>query len=204
MEPFTRVTSQVAPLDRVNVDTDQIIPKQFLKRIERTGYGQFLFYDWRFREDGSPNPDFELNDPRYAGAKILVTGRNFGCGSSREHAPWALMDYGFRAIIAPSFADIFYNNCFKNGLLPVVLPEEAVREMLAKAKDRPSYTATVDLEQLVVEDEDGRSWTFEVDEFRRYCLLNGLDDIALTLRHEDKIAAYEARRLPWGGLPAGF
>ncbi len=204
MEPFTRVTSQVAPLDRVNVDTDQIIPKQFLKRIERTGYGQFLFYDWRFREDGSPNPDFELNDPRYAGAKILVAGRNFGCGSSREHAPWALMDYGFRAIIAPSFADIFYNNCFKNGLLPVVLPEEAVREMLAKAKARPSYTATVDLERLVVEDEDGRNWTFEVDEFRRYCLLNGLDDIALTLRHEDKIAAYEARRLPWGGLPAGF
>ncbi len=204
MEPFTRVTSQVAPLDRVNVDTDQIIPKQFLKRIERTGYGQFLFYDWRFREDGSPNPDFELNDPRYAGAKILVAGRNFGCGSSREHAPWALLDYGFRAIIAPSFADIFYNNCFKNGLLPVVLPEEAVREMLAKAKARPSYTATVDLERLVVEDEDGRSWTFEVDEFRRYCLLNGLDDIALTLRHEDKIAAYEARRLPWGGLPAGF
>jgi 3-isopropylmalate/(R)-2-methylmalate dehydratase small subunit len=204
MEPFVRVTSQVAPLDRVNVDTDQIVPKQFLKRIERTGYGQFLFYDWRFREDGSPNPDFELNDPRYSGAKILVAGRNFGCGSSREHAPWALLDYGFRAIIAPSFADIFYNNCFKNGLLPVVLPEEAVREMLAKAKARQAYTATVDLERLVVEDEDGRSWPFQVDEFRRYCLLNGLDDIALTLRHEDKIAAYEARRLPWGGVAASL
>jgi 3-isopropylmalate/(R)-2-methylmalate dehydratase small subunit len=197
MEPFVRLTGVVAPLDRVNVDTDQIIPKQFLKRIERTGFGQFLFFDWRYLEDGRPNPEFELNHPGYQGASILVAGRNFGCGSSREHAPWALLDYGFRAIIAPSFADIFRNNCFQNGMLPVVLPEEDVRLLLDKAKARPGYRLTVDLERCVVEDEEGFRRSFEVDPFRRHCLLNGLDDIGLTLQHEEKIRAYEATIPEW-------
>ncbi|MBI4497920.1 MAG: 3-isopropylmalate dehydratase small subunit [Chloroflexi bacterium] len=194
MEPFIRLTGVAMPLDRVNVDTDQIIPKQFLKRIERTGFGQFLFFDWRFREDGSPNPDFVLNDLKYQGASVLIAARNFGCGSSREHAPWALQDYGFRTIIAPSFADIFFNNCFQNGMLPVVLPEETVNELLAKAKERPGYQVTVDLEQQQVSDEEGPIASFQVDPFRRYCLLNGLDDIGLTLQNEDKIRAYEERR----------
>src|SRR5919198_533017 len=163
MDAFIRHTGIVAPLDRVDVDTDQIIPKQFLKRIERTGFGQFAFFDWRFKDDGTPNPDFELNKPGYDGASILVAGRNFGCGSSREHAPWALQDYGFRVIIAPSFADIFYNNCFKNGVLPVVLPEATVNELLARAKERPGYRLTVDLERQVVEDEEGVVARFEVD-----------------------------------------
>ena len=193
MEPFVKHTGIVAPMDRVNVDTDQIIPKQFLKRIERTGYGQFLFFDWRFLPDGGPNVDFVLNHPAYQGATVLVTGRNFGCGSSREHAPWALQDYGFRAIIAPSFADIFRNNCFQNGILPVVLPEEQVGQIMAKARANPGHRATVDLEKRCVEDNEGFIARFEVDEFRRYCLLNGLDDIGLTLLHEDKISEYERR-----------
>ncbi|HEV8636256.1 MAG TPA: 3-isopropylmalate dehydratase small subunit [Chloroflexota bacterium] len=193
MQPFVRETGVVAPLDRVDVDTDQIIPKQFLKRIERTGFGQFLFYDWRFREDGSPDPAFELNQPAYQGASILVSGRNFGCGSSREHAPWALQDYGIRAVIAPSFADIFFNNCFKNGMLPVVLSEETVDELLARAKERPGYRVTVDLESQTVGDEEGVVARFEVDPFRRHLLLNGLDDIGLSLQHEAEIAKHEAR-----------
>src|SRR5262245_11641967 len=193
MQAFVRETGTVAPLDRVDVDTDQIIPKQFLKRIERTGFGQFLFYDWRFREDGSPNPDFELNLPAYQGASILVSGRNFGCGSSREHAPWALQDYGVRAVIAPSFGDIFFNNCFKNGMLPVVLPEETVNELLARARERPGYRLTVDLENQTVADEEGVVAHFDVDPFRRHLLLNGLDDIGLTLQREADIAAHEAR-----------
>ena len=197
MQPFTRLTGIAAPLDRVNVDTDQIIPKQFLKRIERTGFGQFLFFDWRYLEDGRPNPDFELNHPEYAGATILLAGRNFGCGSSREHAPWALLEYGFRAIIAPSFADIFYNNCFKNGMLPVTLPEAQVTALLRRAQAQPGYRVTVDLERCLVEDEQGLRHAFQVDEFRRSCLLNGLDDIGLTLQHEAAITAFEQRRAAW-------
>lgn len=193
---FTKVQGVAAALDRVNVDTDQIIPKTFLKRIERSGFGQYLFYDWRHRPDGSLNPDFELNNPAFAGAPILVSGQNFGCGSSREHAPWALQDFGFRAVIAPSFADIFYSNCFQNGLLPVVLPEATVQQILDKAKANPGYQVTVDLEEQVVRDNEGLEERFEVDPFRRYCLLNGLDDIGLTLRQEDKIAAYEATMQP--------
>ena len=194
MRAFTKHTGRVALMDRSNVDTDQIIPKQFLKRIERTGFGQFLFYDWRYREDGSANPDFELNRPEHAGASILITRRNFGCGSSREHAPWALDDYGFRVLIAPSFADIFFNNCFKNGLLPVVLDEKTVGDLFARAAVSEGYQLTVDLETCTITDEQGLSLAFEVDEFRRHCLLNGLDDIALTLEHEQKIAAYEKAR----------
>ena len=197
MEPFTKLTGLAAPLDRVNADTDQIIPKQFLKRIERTGFGQFLFFDWRYLGDGkTPNPDFELNQPQYQGATILITGKNFGCGSSREHAPWALADYGFKAILAPSFADIFYNNCFKNGMLPVTLPEDTIAMLLERAKT-PGYRMTVDLEGLTVSDTQGFSMPFEVDAFRRHCLLNGLDDIGLTLQHEPDITAYEAKRPAW-------
>ena len=197
MEPFTKLMGLAAPLDRVNADTDQIIPKQFLKRIERTGFGQFLFFDWRYLADGkTPNPEFELNQPQYQGATVLITGKNFGCGSSREHAPWALEDYGFRAIIAPSYADIFYNNCFKNGMLPLTLPEETVAILLERAKT-PGYQIKVDLENLTVSDSQGFSATFEVDPFRRHCLLNGLDDIGLTLQHEPDITAYEAKRPAW-------
>jgi 3-isopropylmalate/(R)-2-methylmalate dehydratase small subunit len=182
-------------MDRVDVDTDQIIPKQFLKRIEKTGFGPFLFFDWRFMEDGiTPNPKFELNYPGYKGASILVAGRNFGSGSSREHAPWALMDYGFKVIIAPSFADIFRNNCFQNGVLPITLSEEQVRTIMTRAQTRPGYRLTVDLERQVVEDDHGFSARFQVDEFRRFCLLNGLDDIGLTLEHEDKITVFEKKR----------
>jgi len=181
-------------LDRVNVDTDQIIPKQFLKRIERTGFGQFLFYDWRFNPDGSLNNDFELNAPRYSGATILVARSNFGCGSSREHAPWALLDYGFRSILAPSFADIFYNNCFKNGMLPVVLSDEQIEQLFNRASQSPGYELTVDLERQWVTDDEGLRFTFEIDSFRRECLLKGLDDIGLTLQHEKKICDHEARR----------
>ncbi len=197
MEPFVTVTGVVAPLDRANVDTDQIIPKQFLKRVERTGFGEFLFYDWRYREDGSLNPDFELNAPGYQGATILAAGKNFGSGSSREHAPWALLDYGFRAVIAPSYADIFYNNCFKNGILPVTLSDEQVAEILRRAQERPGWQLTVDLEQQRVTDDQGFSAAFQVDPFRRYCLLNGLDDIGLTLQDESAITQYEARRPAW-------
>ncbi len=201
MEPFTTVSGVVAPLDRVNVDTDQIVPKQFLKRIERTGFGQFLFFDWRFSEEGNSKPDFELNRPGYQGASILVAGPNFGCGSSREHAPWALLDYGFRCVIAPSFADIFYSNCFQNGLLPVVLPEEAVGRIIQRSQASPGYRVTVDLEAQRVRDEAGElAIDFEIDLFRRHSLLNGLDDIGLTLRHEDKIAEFEALRSVHGGV----
>jgi 3-isopropylmalate/(R)-2-methylmalate dehydratase small subunit len=191
MKAFVKHTGVVAAMDRANVDTDQIIPKQFLKRIERTGFGQFLFQDWRRLEDGSENPQFELNLPRNKSATILLARRNFGCGSSREHAPWALEDYGFRAIIAPSFADIFYNNCFKNGLLPVRLDEATVDELFKRAA-REGYRLTVDLETCTISDDAGLKVAFEVEPSRRHSLLNGLDDIGLTLAHEDKIAAYEA------------
>ena len=193
MHAFVRETGTVAPLDRVDVDTDQIIPKQFLKRIERTGFGQFAFNDWRYLEDGSLNPSFELNSPAYQGASILVSGRNFGCGSSREHAPWALQDYGFKVVIAPSFGDIFFNNSFKNGMLPIVLPEQTVNELLARAKERPGYRLTVDLERQVVEDEEGEVAKFDVDPYRRHLLLEGLDDIGLTLQHQSDISLYESR-----------
>ncbi len=194
MEPFRQHTGIVLPLDRVNVDTDQIIPKQFLKRIERTGFGQFLFNDWRFTPDGKPNPEFILNAPRYKGASILLAAKNFGCGSSREHAPWALGDYGFRAVIAPSFADIFSNNCVKNGLLTVVLTESEVNKLMKRAKEAEGYQLTIDLELKQVYDDKGFSAAFEIDEFRRRCLLDGLDDIGLTLRHEEQITAYEQRQ----------
>ena len=193
MEPFVKLKGVVAPLDRVNVDTDQIIPAVYLKRIERTGYGPFLFAAWRYKEDGSPNPDFVLNQPGYKASSIMVGGRNFGSGSSREHAPWALNDYGIRCVIAPSFADIFYSNCFQNGLLPVVLPEEVVRKILDLAKANPGYRLTVDLEaQRIWDDQEEVSVSFQVDPFRRHCLLNGLDDIGLTMQHEDEISAFEA------------
>jgi 3-isopropylmalate/(R)-2-methylmalate dehydratase small subunit len=195
MKPFKRHWGLVATLDRVNVDTDQIIPKQFLKRIDRSGFGQFLFYDWRFNADGSLKPEFELNQPRFKGATILLARANFGCGSSREHAPWALLDYGFGSIIAPSFADIFYNNCFKNGMLPVCLSEGQVEQLFARAGSSPGYELTVDLERQWVTDDDGLRFSFEVDPFRRECLLKGLDDIGLTLQHEDKIRQHEARRI---------
>jgi 3-isopropylmalate/(R)-2-methylmalate dehydratase small subunit len=194
MQPFTQLTAVAAPLDRVNADTDQIIPKQFLKRIERTGFGQFLFFDWRYQEDGrTPNPEFELNAPALQGAQILVTGKNFGCGSSREHAPWALLDYGFRAIIAPSYADIFYNNCFKNGILPITLSEGQVADLMTRLQQEPGATVTVNLETQTVQGPGGFAAHFDVDSFRRYCLLNGLDDIGLTLQHETDITAYEQR-----------
>jgi 3-isopropylmalate/(R)-2-methylmalate dehydratase small subunit len=201
MRAFIRETGIAAPLDRVNVDTDQIIPKQFLKRIERTGFGKFLFFDWRYLGDGkTPNPQFELNAPELQGASILIAGKNFGCGSSREHAPWALADYGFRAIIAATYADIFYNNCFKNGILPVTLREETVDDLLSRAKRQPGYTLTVDLATQTVTGPDGVSAPFTVDPFRRHCLMNGLDDIGLTLQHEEAITEYESRRPSWRSL----
>jgi len=186
----------VAPLDRANVDTDQIIPKQFLKRIERTGFGELLFYDWRYLPDGQINPSFVLNEPRYRGASILVADKNFGCGSSREHAPWALGEFGFRVIIAPSFADIFANNCFKNGMLPITLAAEQVEEIMRRAQEPEGYELTVDLERQTVGDSSGLSMSFAVGEFQRSCLLEGLDDIGLTLRHEHAIRAYEASHFP--------
>ena len=194
MEAFRTLTGVAAVLDRVNVDTDQIIPKQFLKRIERTGFGQFLFSDWRFREDGSLDPEFELNRPEFAGASILVAGANFGCGSSREHAPWALLDYGFKVIVAPSFADIFYNNCFKNGMLPIRLPETEVQRLFDRISGAPGMRLTVNLEAQTISDDRGLSIPFEVDPFRREALLNGLDEIGLTLQYEEKISEYEAHR----------
>lgn len=195
MEPFVKLTGVAAPIDRVNIDTDAIIPAMHLKRIERTGYGEFLFSSWRFNEDGSPKADFVLNRPSYANANILVAGRNFGCGSSREHAPWALNDYGIRCVIAPSFADIFFNNCFQNGLLPVVLSEEQVRQIMDRITENPGMQLNVDLEaQRIWDEAEEIVVEFDVDPFRRYCLLNGLDDIGLTLQQEDKIAAYEAGR----------
>ncbi len=195
MDPFVKLTGVVAPLDRVNIDTDQIIPAVFLKRIERSGFEDCLFFAWRFNEDGSPKNDFVLNRPEYRNASVLVAGHNFGCGSSREHAPWALRDYGIRCIIAPSFADIFYNNCFKNGVLPLRMSEEDVRAIMEKAASNPGVNLTVDLEGQRVWDEDEEiSIPFEIDQARRHNLLNGLDDIGLTLQLEDKIAAYEAGR----------
>ena len=191
MRPFTQHTGLVVPMDRANVDTDQIIPKQFLKRIQRSGFGQFLFFDWRFLENGQPNPDFELNRPQYAGASVLLARRNFGCGSSREHAPWALEDYGIRVIFAPSYADIFYNNCFKNGLLPIRLSESQIEDLFQRAAAHPGYQITVDLANQTIRDDFGLRLPFDVDSFRRHCLLHGLDDIGMTLAHEEQIRAYE-------------
>ena len=209
MQKFTLLKGIVAPMDRANVDTDAIIPKQFLKSIRKTGFGPNLFDEWRYLDvgqpgvpesDRKPNPDFVLNQPRYKGAKVLLARKNFGCGSSREHAPWAIDQYGFRCVIAPSFADIFFNNCFKNGLLPIVLPEAAVDLLFNEVTAFPGYELTVDLERQVVVRPQGEEIPFEVQAFRKYCLLNGLDDIGLTLRHADKITAFEAERLatkPW-------
>ncbi|MCX7662702.1 MAG: 3-isopropylmalate dehydratase small subunit [Tepidimonas fonticaldi] len=210
MERFTIHKGLVAPIDRENVDTDAIIPKQFLKSIRKTGFGPNLFDEWRYLDQPGqpgvpesqrkPNPDFVLNQPRYRGASILLARKNFGCGSSREHAPWAIQQYGFRALIAPSFADIFFNNCFKNGLLPIVLPEATVDRLFHDVHAFPGYELTIDLERQVIVQPDGAEIPFEVQPFRRYCLLNGLDDIGLTLRHADKIRAFEAERLarfPW-------
>ncbi|MBB3638294.1 3-isopropylmalate dehydratase small subunit [Variovorax atrisoli] len=209
MKQFTVHKGLVAPMDRENVDTDAIIPKQFLKSIKKTGFGVNLFDEWRYLDPGlpgqdpasrKPNPDFVLNQPRYAGSSILLARQNFGCGSSREHAPWALDQYGFRAIIAPSYADIFFNNSFKNGLLPIVLPAAQVAQLFDETFAFPGYTLTIDLERQVVVKPDGQEFAFDVQAFRKYCLLNGLDDIGLTLRHKDKIKAFEAERLaqkPW-------
>lgn len=200
MEPFTTLTGLVAPLDRVNVDTDQVIPKQFLKTIKRTGLREGLFFDWRKLKDGSPDPSFFLNQPRYQGATILVTRDNFGCGSSREHAPWALLDQGFRCVIAPSFADIFYNNCFQNGILPVALRSEDVQLLMNDALTIEGYRLTVDLDRQAVTTPKGILYRFEIDPFRKDCLYRGLDSIGLTLQHEPAITAYETRRMteaPW-------
>ncbi|MFB9885397.1 3-isopropylmalate dehydratase small subunit [Balneatrix alpica] len=209
MKAFRIHQGLVAPLDRANVDTDMIIPKQFLKSIKRTGFGKNLFDELRYLDEGQPdqdcsgrpiNPDFVLNQPRYQGASILLARENFGCGSSREHAPWALDDYGFRAVIAPSFADIFFNNCFKNGLLPIILPAEQVDYLFRAVEAEPGYQIVIDLEQQQVQLADGQAFAFEVDGFRRHCLLNGLDEIGLTLEHGDDIRAYEAKRreqAPW-------
>ncbi|HLS58617.1 MAG TPA: 3-isopropylmalate dehydratase small subunit [Paracoccaceae bacterium] len=200
MEKFTRLTGVAAPLPMVNVDTDMIIPKQFLKTIQRTGLGRNLFDEMRYDDDGNENPDFVLNKPAYREAKILVAGANFGCGSSREHAPWALLDFGIRCVIAPSFADIFYNNCFKNGILPIVLPQEEVDKLLDDAERGANATITVDLEKQEISGPDGGTIPFEVDPFRKHCLLNGLDDIGLTMEKVDRIEAFEkayAARAPW-------
>ena len=193
MKPFTVHRGLVVPLDRVNVDTDQIIPKQFLKRIEKTGFGQFVFYDWRFAADGKKNPYFVLHEPRYEGASVLVAGKNFGCGSSREHAVWALADFGFRAVISSSFADIFANNSTKNGFLAVQLRNDEVETLMQRAKNIDNYALTIDLEKCEVSDDQGFRAKFPIDEFVRHCLLNGLDDIGLTLQHDAEIAAYESR-----------
>ena len=194
MQAFTKHTGLVAPLDRVDVDTDQIIPKQFLKSISRTGFDAGLFFDWRFLPDGTPNPEFVLNRPQFQGASILVSGRNFGSGSSREHAPWALQQSGFRAVIAPSFADIFRNNCYQNGLLPVALPENLVRQLLDRAASEPGYSVTIDLENQTVADARDTLGAFDIDPAVKHRLLNGLDDIGLTLQHASDISAFEARR----------
>ena len=214
MQKFTLLKGLVAPMDRANVDTDAIIPKQFLKSIRKTGFGPNLFDEWRYLDKGEPgqdpstrkpNPDFVLNQPRYQGASVLLARKNFGCGSSREHAPWAIDQYGFRCVIAPSFADIFFNNCFKNGLLPIVLPEAVVAQLFDEVAAFPGYELTVDLERQVVVRPQGEAIPFEVQAFRKFCLLNGLDDIGLTLRHADKIKAFEAERLatkPWWHTPS--
>ena len=195
MKPFRIHNGTVAPLDRANVDTDQIIPKQFLKRIERTGFGEFLFYDWRFSSTGELDSSFILNQPRYRGASILVAGKNFGCGSSREHAPWALADYGFRVVIASSYADIFANNCLKNGLLPVTLREDEVARIVGQALQINNYKLTIDLEHRTVRDGGDLSASFVIDDFQRHCLMEGLDDIGMTLLHESDITAYERQQL---------
>ena len=201
MEPFSKMTGVVLPMNRVNVDTDQIIPKQFLKRVERTGFGEFLFFDWRFNDDGSPNADFVLNKAGYENAEVIVAGRNFGSGSSREHAPWALGQYGFKVVIAPSFADIFRNNCLENGLLPIVLPEDVVQRVIANAEADPGYRLNVDLEAERVWDEsEDVAADFSIEPFQRYCLLNGLDSIGLTLEHENSISEFERRRSSNGGV----
>ena len=201
MEAFKTLDGVVMPMNRVNVDTDQIIPKQFLKRVERTGFGEFLFYNWRHNDDGSLNTDFVLNQPGYKDAEIIVAGRNFGSGSSREHAPWALGQYGFKVVIAPSFADIFHNNCFQNGLLPIVLPEETVQQIIQNAESDPGYRLHVDLEAERVWDNDEQVVAeFSVEPFRRHCLLNGLDDIGLTLEHDDAISSFESSRSSHGGV----
>ena len=194
MQSFLTHKGLVAVLDRINVDTDQIIPKQFLKRIERTGFGQFLFYDWRFLEDGSLNPEFELCQDRFQGATILLAGSNFGCGSSREHAPWALQDYGFRVLIAPSFADIFFNNCFKNGILPILLPESVVAQLRNAVAASTGYELEVDLQSQTIRADSSLSLSFEVDPFRKKCLLQGLDEVGLSLQLEDRIQEYESAR----------
>jgi 3-isopropylmalate/(R)-2-methylmalate dehydratase small subunit len=195
MKPFTKYTGLVAPIDRVNVDTDQMVPKQFLKWCTREGFGRVLFYDWRYLPGEKPNPDFVLNVPRYKGASVLLARANFGCGSSREHAPWAILDYGFRAILAPSYADIFYNNCFKNGILPATLSAEQIDELFKRTEQNEGYRLTVDLEQQVVTDDKGLRYSFNIDPFRKDCLLRGLDDIGLTLVHEPEIAAFEKKNL---------
>lgn len=197
MEPFKKLNAVVAPLPRPNVDTDQIIPKQFLKRIERTGFGEFAFYDWRYRPDGSRDPDFELNRPGYGEAEILVTGRNFGCGSSREHAPWALREMGFRVLIASSFADIFFNNCIQNGMLPIVLPEEEVQQLIERACRRPGYRLTVNLESQTLYDSEGLEDVFDIDASIKDRLLNGLDDIEVSLQSAAAIADFESMRPGW-------
>ncbi|SES00560.1 3-isopropylmalate dehydratase small subunit [Psychrobacillus sp. OK032] len=191
MEPFKKLTSVVTPLNRPNIDTDAIIPTEFLKRIERTGFGQFLFYEWRFDEQEKQKPDFVLNKPVYEGSNILLTGSNFGCGSSREHAPWALSDYGFKVIIASAFADIFFNNCFKNGILPIKLPEDIVQQLFQKINEHESFQITVDLEKQTISDSQGFQVIFDVDPYRKECLLKGLDDIGITLEKEEKIKQYE-------------
>jgi 3-isopropylmalate/(R)-2-methylmalate dehydratase small subunit len=202
MQPFHTLTALAAPLDRTNVDTDQIIPKQFLKRIERTGYGDFLFFDWRRTASGDPDQAFVLNDPRYKGAQILIAGKNFACGSSREHAAWALSDYGFRVVIAPTFADIFFSNAGKNGIVLARLTEEQVAKLLDNAKNIPNYQLTVSLEAQTVTDNRGFHATFEVDPFRKFCLIEGLDDIGLTLRHEAALDSFETKHDRAGWLKA--
>jgi 3-isopropylmalate/(R)-2-methylmalate dehydratase small subunit len=191
VQPFVKHTGLVAPMDRVNVDTDQMVPKQFLKLQTREGYGRVLFYDWRYLPGEKPNPEFPLNFGRYRGASVLLARANFGCGSSREHAPWAILDYGFRSIIAPSYADIFYNNCFKNGILPVTLTDAQVEDLFKRAEKREGYKLTVDLENQLITDDDGLKIPFQIDAFRKNCLIKGLDDIGLTLEHEPDIAAFE-------------
>jgi len=197
MKAFVSHSGIVAPLNRANIDTDQIIPKQFLTRIERSGFGQFLFFDWRYTPAGAPRPDFVLNHPRYRNASILIAGRNFGCGSSREHAPWALEDYGFRVVIAPSFADIFYNNCFKVGILPVILSEKTIENLVERTEATDGFTLDVNLEKQTVSDASGTIETFEVDAFRKQCLIEGLDDIGLSLRHGQAITEFENSRPHW-------
>jgi 3-isopropylmalate/(R)-2-methylmalate dehydratase small subunit len=195
MQPFRKHTGLVAPMDRVNVDTDQMVPKQFLKLCTREGFGRFLFYDWRYLPGEKPNPEFVLNLPRYKGASVLIARDNFGCGSSREHAPWAIRDYGFRAILAPSYADIFYNNCFQNGILPATLAGEQLDELFKRTEQNERYGLTVDLEQQTVSDDRGLRYTFDIDPFRKDCLLKGLDNIGLSLVHEADISAFEKKNL---------